>query len=130
MTDPVERYLRELERELRGLPRGRRAEILDDVGGHLEEARAQAADEAELRMLIDRLGDPADIAAEVRGPVEAPRRGWVEIVAVAMLSVGSLIPVLGWLVGVVLLWGSRVWTLRDKLVGTLLVPGGSSRRSC
>jgi hypothetical protein len=30
----------------------------------------------------------------------------------------------GWLVGVVLLWSSTVWTLRDKLIGTLVIPGG------
>src|SRR4051812_12124472 len=29
-----------------------------------------------------------------------------------------------WVVGVVLLWRSPAWTSRDKLVGTLLVPGG------
>ena len=29
-----------------------------------------------------------------------------------------------WLVGVVLLWRSRAWTARDKLIGTLLIPGG------
>jgi HAAS len=115
-------YLRRLERELRGVPRGRRAEILEEVAAHLAEARAEAADEAELRTLIDHLGDPAEIAAEARGPV--PRRGAAEIGALAMLSVGSLLPVLGWLVGAVLLWSSRVWTTRDKLVGTLLVPGG------
>jgi uncharacterized membrane protein len=85
MRDPVERYLRDLERELHGLPRARRAEILDDVGAHLEEARAQAADEAELRTLIERLGDPADIAAEARGPAAAPRRSWRETVALVML---------------------------------------------
>ena len=29
-----------------------------------------------------------------------------------------------WVIGVVLLWRSRAWTLRDKLIGTLVVPGG------
>jgi hypothetical protein len=29
-----------------------------------------------------------------------------------------------WVVGVVLLWRSRAWTLGDKLIGTLVVPGG------
>ncbi|MEP6641798.1 MAG: hypothetical protein ABJB93_07800 [Gaiellales bacterium] len=32
--------------------------------------------------------------------------------------------VIGWFVGALLLWVSQAWTLRDKLVGTLLVPGG------
>ena len=30
-----------------------------------------------------------------------------------------MIPFLGWVVGVVLLWISRLWTTRDKLIGTL-----------
>jgi hypothetical protein len=45
------------------------------------------------------------------------RRGGKEWVTVVLLP-----PV--WVVGVVLLWHSRAWTLRDKLVGTLVVPGG------
>jgi hypothetical protein len=32
--------------------------------------------------------------------------------------------VLGWLTGVVLLWTSTVWSTREKLVGTLVLPGG------
>ena len=31
---------------------------------------------------------------------------------------------LGWLAGVALLWLSKTWTVRDKLLGTLVVPGG------
>src|SRR5439155_820822 len=30
----------------------------------------------------------------------------------------------GWLAGVVLLWSSSLWTRRDKLIGTLVIPGG------
>lgn len=35
----------------------------------------------------------------------------------------ALLPLV-WVVGVVLLWRSRAWTRRDKLIGTLVVPGG------
>jgi len=45
------------------------------------------------------------------------RRGGREWTTVAVLP-------LVWVVGVVLLWRSRAWTLRDKLIGTLVVPGG------
>jgi hypothetical protein len=31
-----------------------------------------------------------------------------------------LLPIAGWVLGV---WASRVWNTREKLVGTLLVPG-------
>ena len=35
-----------------------------------------------------------------------------------------ILPVIGWLIGVVLLWVSDAWDRRDKLIGTLVVPGG------
>jgi hypothetical protein len=52
------------------------------------------------------------------------RRGWQETVAIVLLLVGGFLWGVGWLVGVVLLWLSDVWTVRDKLIGTLVVPGG------
>jgi hypothetical protein len=38
-----------------------------------------------------------------------------EVVALVVL----VIPFLGWVVGVVLVWLSRLWTTRDKLIGTI-----------
>jgi len=35
-----------------------------------------------------------------------------------------VLPVLGWIFGVFLLWRSDVWTMPEKLAGTLLWPGG------
>lgn len=43
---------------------------------------------------------------------------------ITLLLIGGFFAGIGWIVGVVLLWRSRVWTLRDKLIGTLLWPGG------
>lgn len=43
---------------------------------------------------------------------------------IVLLVGGVLLPFLGWLVGIVLLWASHAWTLRDKLIGTLVIPGG------
>ena len=58
-------------------------------------------------------------------PPQGHQRGLgLEIVAVLMLTVGSLIPVLGWAVGVILLWSSGRWRPSEKLLGTLIVPGG------
>jgi hypothetical protein len=37
-----------------------------------------------------------------------------------------VIPIIGWVLGVMLLWASRFWTTREKVIGTLLVPGGLS----
>src|SRR5215216_378845 len=71
-------------------------------------------------------GDPEDIAAEARERlgIRPKGSGW-DVVALIMLLVGGVIlPVIGWIIGVVLLWVSETWTTREKLVGTLVVPGG------
>jgi hypothetical protein len=123
----VDRYLRDLDAELQGLPASQRQEILDEVGEHVAAARAAmgADTEAGVRAVLERLGDPADIAAEARErfgvPAEParPATPWLEIIALVSL----VIPFLGWLVGVVLVWVSRRWTIRDKVIGTF---GGMS----
>ena len=57
----------------------------------------------------------------------APRhRGWHENLAIVLLVVGGAFWGFGWFAGVVLLWLSEVWTVRDKLIGTFVVPGGLS----
>ena len=48
----------------------------------------------------------------------------LENVALFLLLAGSLLFPWGWLLGVVLVWSSRIWTLRDKLIATLCPPGG------
>ena len=48
----------------------------------------------------------------------------METAALVFLLVGGFISALGWLIGLVLLWSSSVWTTRDKVIGTLVVPGG------
>jgi hypothetical protein len=123
----VLRYLQDLEGELRDLPANRRQELLDEVGEHIAAARAALAPETEagVRTMLERLGDPADIAAEARErfgvqrPPARPATPWLEVIAVVLL----VIPFAGWVVGVVLVWISRLWTTRDKLIGTL---GGMS----
>ena len=118
----VDRYLTDLEAELAGLPANRRREILDEVGEHIVAARAalDAESEAAIRNVLERLGDPADIAAEARDRFGVPAEPakptpWLEVIALVLL----VIPFLGWVLGVVLVWLSRLWTTRDKLIGTI-----------
>jgi uncharacterized membrane protein len=119
-------YLSRLEVAVRTLPGGRGAELLDVFREHIAEARARTVDEndADLLNILDRLGDPIDIVAEERArldagnPVPADTRSLLDIMTVVALLII-------WPVGVVLLWMSDAWSTRDKLIGTLLPPGGS-----
>ena len=54
----------------------------------------------------------------------AERRGTREWAAIFLLLFGFVAAGVGWVVGVILLWRSRAWTTRDKLIGTLVLPGG------
>ncbi|HEU4677084.1 MAG TPA: hypothetical protein VFS29_13905 [Motilibacteraceae bacterium] len=49
----------------------------------------------------------------------------LELAAVLMLTAGSAVVVVGWLVGVVLLWSSPRWSRAEKWLGTLVVPLGA-----
>jgi uncharacterized membrane protein len=131
----VERYLKHLEVELDDLPRDRRREIVDEIAGHIAEARAglEHETEADVRNILEGLGDPPEIAADARErfEIQVPAQialykpGLIEVGALVLLLIGGLIlPFVGWLVGVVLLWVSNAWNVRDKVIGTLFVPGG------
>ena len=49
----------------------------------------------------------------------------MEVAALVLLLVGGLIvPLFGWMIGVILLWLSNAWNVRDKVIGTIFVPGG------
>jgi hypothetical protein len=118
-------YLKRLKKAARRLPRARRKELLREVEAHLSEALPPGTGEAEAQNVLERLGEPAEIVAEAgTGQALAARAGMHEWLAIPLLLIGGFIVIIGWLGGVVLLWTSRVWTLRDKLIGTLVVPGG------
>lgn len=146
----VQRYLERLHAAAATLPADRRADLVEGISEHIAAARAAgaAADEAAVRTLLDRLGQPEEIVAAARDEGEPAVAAWpasgtagygppayagvvtrppstaLEAWAVAMLTVGSLVPVVGWVVGVVLLWVSKRWTIGEKLLGTLVVPFG------
>jgi hypothetical protein len=144
----VEDYLRELHTVGQGLlPADRLDELIEEITAHIAEARQSDGSPLAVRNILDRLGDPADI---VRAAADTPpgspawsgapgsgagypaaaaappgRAGALELAAVLFLLLGGIvIPVLGWFIGVVLLWMSPRWTARDKLLGTLVWPGG------
>jgi uncharacterized membrane protein len=102
----VAAYLARLERELVDLPRTRRRELVDEIAAHIAEARSELTidGEAELRTILDQLGDPAEIAADARERLGRPRGQGrsLEIIALVLLLAGG----------------------RDKVIGTLVPPGG------
>jgi len=128
----VEQYLARLYAAAGGMPADRRLDLIDEISVHIAEARA--ADPGQpggVRAVLDQLGSPEDIvraagvAAGGAPPSRADGMGALEIAAVIALLVGGIvIPVAGWVVGVVLLWMSPVWRTRDKLLATLVWPGG------
>ena len=143
VVDPlVEDYLRRLDAAAYPLGDDRRGELMAGIREHIEAAIAsgEVHDEASTRVLLDRLGDPAEIVAAARdedggadtsypqpgvAPVAYRRPGiGLEITAALFLTVGSVLFVVGWLVGVVLAWSSRRWTVGEKLLATLVFPGG------
>jgi uncharacterized membrane protein len=124
----VDDYLRRLDAELGTLPPERRREVVEEISEHIAEARADLddSDEAAIRNLLDRVGDPAELAAEARERFGMPprRAGARETAAVILLLLGGFVGFVGWIVGLILLWISDVWNTRDKLIGTFVLPGG------
>lgn len=132
-VDPlVADYLERLDRAAAALPADRRAELVLEIRDHITAAQAAGATgDADLREVLVRLGSPDEIAEAASddrppaapGAYRRPGTG-TELAAVLLLTLGSLFPVAGWLAGAVLLWTSRRWRVREKLLGTLVVPFG------
>jgi hypothetical protein len=123
----IKRYLQLLDRDLGGLPRARRREVVEEIAEHIARAQEDSPveSEAELLNLLERIGAPEEIAAESRERFGISARSrWQEITAIVLLLLGGFLFGIGWVVGLVLLWTSTLWKLRDKLIGTLILPGG------
>lgn len=110
----VESYLKALEAELTDLPGNRRLEILEEVREHIAEAGAGLTSEAEIRTMLERLGNRVRGKAAIRSDREGgntdPRDP--DNCAVAY-------PIAGWVLSSVLMWLSTIWTRSDKTIGTI-----------
>jgi hypothetical protein len=120
----VRRYLAQLDTALQGVDSSRREEILAEVHGHIEEGRTglDPDDAASVRTLLDRVGDPAAIAAEAGAPPPGSRR-W-DAWAPWLIIFGFIASGLGWIAGVLILWTSPTWSRRDKLIATIMPLAG------
>jgi len=122
----AEDYVRRLRQAGRRLAPERLGELVAEIEGHLAEAIPPGASDDEALEVLERLGPPGDIieAEQPSAPGPIDQRSWREWAAVILLVLGGFAFGVGWLVGLVLLWTSRLWTTREKLIGTLIVPGG------
>jgi len=143
-TPPIEQlvvdYLARLDRAASTLPSGERADLVQEIREHIDTAMegGTVSDEAGMHTLLDRLGEPEVIVASARGRRHPKARaatgclrrrpgraglalGGLEIATVILLGVGAVvIPILGPLVGLILLWSSSQWTRRQKRIGTAI----------
>ena len=120
----IEGYVARLSAAAGDLPKSARQELVDDMRSHIAEARARELEETDAAVMniLDRLGEPATVVADARErlgirPPQPYRPGFLEIATVV------LVPFF-WPIGVILLWISPAWKVRDKIIGTLLPPGG------
>jgi len=123
----VDDYLSHLARTAEPLPAERRTELVAEVTSHIAEARAAgASSEGEIREVLRRLGDPEDIvAAATDGLVlveQPPRLRVRDFAALALLLLGPVLLMIGWVLGVWLLWTSDRWTRAEKALGALAWP--------
>jgi hypothetical protein len=98
----VSQYLNRLEAALADVPADERESLVESIATHISEARATLSphSEAAVRDILDRIGEPADIAREVisqradlptgEGHYRAPRRRTVIAIVIAGVAVAVL----------------------------------------
>lgn len=123
----VNDYIERLARAARSLPEERREELLADVRSHVAESGATT--DVEVRNVLERLGSVEEILAEIDEgrasvPRVEPRLTLREYAVLLLLPFGGFVYIVGWLVGVTLLWTSDRWRTGEKILGTLLLPFG------
>ncbi len=118
----TDNYLAELDALLGGVDPAIRNGLVDGIREELA-----GMSDADAAQRLRELGDPAFVAASARAELPQPNTArpedpaWYSIATVLMITIGGyVIPVLGWLVGIVMLWASKTWTVGQKVVGTLL----------
>jgi uncharacterized membrane protein len=127
----IDDYLGRLRVAAADLPSSVRDELIEDMRAHIAEARTREPQETDATILniLDRLGEPDTVVAEAsrRADDSDPHSPGVQPgpYVPGPLEIAALILLLFlWPVGVILLWISPAWKVRDKVIGTLLPPGG------
>jgi hypothetical protein len=108
----VRDYLDAVDRRAAYLPPEQRSQLVRSAAAQVH----VGPDASESEALTALLRAPAPAELVPRAPQD-----WL---TVGLLLLGGLLLLAGWFWGAWRLWRSRCWTLRDKLIGTLLWPYG------
>jgi hypothetical protein len=124
----VSDYIAQLSRVTFGLDPTARAELLQEVRQHISDAQAAGDD---IPAVLTELGSPEQIAQaaglRIRTSGRTRAQTAYDLGTVFLLAVGAAcLPYIGWFIGVILLWNGPRWTIRDRLIGTLVPPLGAS----
>lgn len=133
MTDTTlisERYLAQLNTALTGVS----AEVRNEILAGVAEQLTGLDDDAAARVIAE-LGDPEFIASEARGASETvavaekqrvvDSTGFAVVAAVLVMAGGVVVPFVGWVVGVVLVWLSSRWKKWERWVATFVPAAGA-----
>jgi hypothetical protein len=85
----VEDYLSRLNAALHGIPASHREQLVAEIRQHLDESRSRLPQQSEaaIRDLLDRVGQPDEIAAEAMAGEEPRRRRRLRLLAAAVVAV-------------------------------------------
>lgn len=122
-------YLIRVRKAARRLPRDRRDWVITQVGDRLADALGADDDgtpdaQADVGAAVARLGEPKDVVLAVDGHVPGTEASWLEYAAVLLVLAGGVLWQAAWLAGLTLLRVSPRWRWPDKLLATLVWPGG------
>ena len=127
LDEIVDDYMKRLEASLASMPPGRRKELTLEISEHIAQARSQlkAETEADVLTILERLGEPDEIAVEARDGVETRDAGMgaLDVIALLLMAVGGgLFPIapIAWVIATGLVWRSKAWTPRQKFYGDYL----------
>ena len=130
----VEDYLTRLRTEAARLPADQARELVADIDEHLQSALSHDASEAQVRNVLERLGTPRELVTEAGDAPETPARGWrslasptgaIACLVIAELSFFTLVLAWAiWVVGLVMMARTPVWTYREKWLGFIGLGSG------
>jgi uncharacterized membrane protein len=123
----IDGYLARLRVAAADLPPSVRDELIEDMRAHIAEARSRERQETDATILniLDRLGEPDVVVSEARDRRDPSSPGRPDPLRPGILEIAALVLLLFlWPAGVILLWLSPAWNVRDKVIGTVLPLGG------